>query len=278
MDDDWSPGGGHGWIYGLAAVLILGGAGAGIWYKWDDIKGMLNGPQPVAVDAAPAVADIDAGVAPSPQEGDELIRKLGPETSKAPQIAGWLANADIVQRLAAAVRLIADGQSPRAVLSFVELEGDYFVDSVGQKKLGKHVAGRKKAPNEYVERVFVSPRSYARYDKLTDVFATMDIAYAGRSYRRMRPYFEGAFSQVARPGEHFDDVLAQAIDRLVAVRVPDGQIELVPKGANYLYKDPALESMSAAEKHVLRMGPKNAKIFQDTLRRFAGQAGLTLKH
>ncbi|MEQ8980512.1 MAG: DUF3014 domain-containing protein, partial [Deltaproteobacteria bacterium] len=74
---------------------------------------------------------------------------------------------------------------------------------------------------------------------------------------------------VASDGESFDAVLRKAIDHLLEVDVPDERIEVKVKGGIFVYADPKLEGLSDAQKHLVRMGPKNAKAAQDFLTAFS---------
>jgi hypothetical protein len=73
-------------------------------------------------------------------------------------------------------------------------------------------------------------------------------------------------------------MLSSAVSRVVNVKFPEGEVELVPKGAVYAFKDPALEGLSGAEKQVLRMGAKNGSVLQNQLRVFAEHAKLEAKN
>ena len=75
------------------------------------------------------------------------------------------------------------------------------------------------------------------------------------------------------PGR-FDDVLAKAIQTLLATPVVDGEIELRPKVVTYAFADPRLEALSPAQKHFLRMGPRNVRLIQGELRTLAGALGV----
>lgn len=89
-------------------------------------------------------------------------------------------------------------------------------------------------------------------------------------YRRLRPLFEEAYRDLGFRQGSFDGALARAVESLLAVSVPDGPIEVVPAGANaYEYRDPELEELSPARKHLLRMGPENARRVQAKLRELA---------
>ncbi len=255
----------YGWVIWLVAGVVAIGAGA--WYFWprhEDVKPVVEPPHvvdepPVAV-APPETPDTGMPAAPPrPQvNGDDLLRKLAQRGSSSGMLEVWLSSPDIVQRIAAAVRLIGDGKSPRPVLAFIELEGDF---DASEDKSG---------------RMTVTPASYARYDAMTKALTSMEPGYAAQAYRQLRPYFETIFSQVARPGERFDDAFGAAIKKMVAVKFPDAPIEVVPKGAGFAFADPQLEALTPVEKHILRMGPQNGKAVQSALESFARQAGIKL--
>ena len=46
------------------------------------------------------------------------------------------------------------------------------------------------------------------------------------------------------------------------------------KGAIYLYADAQLESLGPVEKHLLRMGPRNARLLQEKARELRTALGL----
>lgn len=244
----------RGWMIAVAVIAVASIGAAVVWNLRDRLFGAS-----AALDAGvilPAeLPDSGASEDVPLAEGDEKIRKHGLEGSKSPELAGWLSSPNIIQRLAAATKLIADGQSPAPVISFVEIDGEFAVLEKGSQ-------------------LFIDPKSYQRYDSPVAVFTAMDPMYAARAYADLRPYFETAYKEVAAPGERFETVLKSAIDRLVRVQIPDEPIEVVPRGAIYLFKDPALEALSPAEKHILRLGPKNGRAFQESLKKFAAAAGL----
>jgi hypothetical protein len=57
---------------------------------------------------------------------------------------------------------------------------------------------------------------------------------------------------------------------LLRVPVVQGAVELAPHGIVYAFVDPKLEERSAAQKHLLRMGPQNVQQVQGKLREIAG--------
>jgi hypothetical protein len=60
------------------------------------------------------------------------------------------------------------------------------------------------------------------------------------------------------PEGNFDHRLRSVIDEALAAPEPRQPIRLVKPEAYYLYADPELESLTAGQKALLRMGPENA--------------------
>lgn len=225
---------------------------------------------PAPLDAEPAAPEepVEPEVDEStgrPLSPDEVLRRVAAQGSPSPELASWFSADGVLRRIAAAVLLISQGRSPRNMLGFIQIEGTFkVVDTlVAFKGLG-------------ADRILMSEESQARYDVLSRILKGADVAAWGRGYRRLRPHFGAVFAEVAEPGQRFDDVVAAAIGRILAAKVPEGEIELEEAGAIFLFKDPALESLSEVEKHMIRLGPMNAKAVQDALRIFARSAGLPL--
>ena len=48
--------------------------------------------------------------------------------------------------------------------------------------------------------------------------------------------------------------------------VVEGPLQVIPKGALYLFAVPELEAQGPIEKHLLRMGPRNTRLIQSKAR------------
>lgn len=214
--------------------------------------------------SAPLPSNVDQPVRgeqrASIDEGDAKLKQLGAGWSKDPGYARLLQQLSL-RHLVAAAQLVASGESPRSALPFLSISGAFAVREEGRANQ---------------ERRFMSDASFARYDVLGKMIGSIDAAAAGDAYAQLRPYCDAAFSEIGRPGKNFEDELTAAVRRIVNVRFPQGDLELVPKGAVYAYADPALESLSGAEKQVLRMGPTNGRVLQRQLSDFARAAKLNL--
>lgn len=254
------------WPFVLLGLVLVAGAAFLAWRVLLPPRVPLE--TPVALDAgAPpvvAVAEADAGPAVSVEDGDALFKQLAADWSADPLFAKWL-DAASLRHLVAAVQSVADGESPRTSLPFVTLAGGFSVREVKAK-------GTKRRPA--VARQFISAESYARYELPTQALTSVPAATAGAAYGQLRPFLDAVFSEVGRPGKRFDDVFTAALERLIAVPLPEGEVEVVPKGLAFAFKDESLERLSPAEKHVLRMGRTNASALQTWLKTFGESAGL----
>ena len=232
------------WLVLGLVVLAVGGVAVWRWKQSTQLPTVapVEESKPAPAETAPATSNLPA------TEGDALARQLGAELSRASEWARWLAEPDIIRRLVAAVNLVAEGNSPRPVLSFLIPAGQFEVVRRGRS-------------------IHTSAKSYARYETITRVLTSIDTAAAGKAYGRAKPYLDSAFAQIGRPGQSFDSVLHQAIESLTAAPVPEDEPELEEKGVAYAYKDPKLEQLTAAQKHLLRMGPENERALQAWLRK-----------
>jgi hypothetical protein len=248
-----SPGGNR----AKTLAVVLGLAGLALLASYYGLRRRDAGP-PQAT--PPTVVDAGLAAATPPEvslpESDSRVRELAGRLSGEPELAKWLQEKDLVRRFTAAVNNIAEGASPRMVLGFLAPTGGFEVT----RDRGKPTT--------------IDPRSYARYDTVARVFGSLDAQAAGSVYRELKPLIDQAHREIAPPGQTFDGTFSRAIQHLLSVPIPEGPVEVQPRGALYAYASPELEGLSAAQKHLLRMGPQNMKTLQDKLRELQSALGL----
>lgn len=241
----------------LLALLVA----AGLWY-WLGSDGESDPPARTAA-AGDTVASPDSSLEPFPDlpnadASDAFVREVVERLSSHPEWAAWLATDTLVHRFVGAVVSVGAGRSPRSELGFMAPEGDFGV---------RRPEGR----------VLIDSASYARYDLPVTVFTSLDTEGTARLYRRLHPLFEEVHRGMGFTETPFDAAMARAMETLLAVPVPDGPVELVPSGAEaYEFRDPELESLSPAQKHLLRTGPENVRRVQRKLRELAEAMGIRL--
>ncbi|OJT18480.1 hypothetical protein BO221_41210 [Archangium sp. Cb G35] len=251
-------------VLAMAALAVVG-AGL-LWFALRDKPEL---PEPASSPATPPVAaaptpDAQPAAPATPTvplpplgQSDARVRELVGPLSPLPELAKWLASTeDLVRRFTTAAGNIAEGESPRAALSFMAPTGTFQVV-------------------EREGRTFIAPESYARYDGVSRVFGSLDTRASVRTYQTLKPLIDTAYQEISRPGQRFDQTLSNAIQKMLDTPVPEGELEVVDTpGVNYAYAAPELEQLSAAQKHLLRMGPGNARIIQSKLRELQGALSL----
>ncbi len=236
---------------GVVVVLLLGAA-AGLGYLV--FQRLQPVPAPVVEQAPPPVAAPAAPLVDA-NEGDALVAKEAATLSKDGQVVDWLSQPGMLRRLVAAVWQVSEGESPREPLRFLAPKSEFSVTS----REG---------------HTYLSDESAARYDFVANGLASVDAQRAGTLVNQVEKFANAAFKEVSPPGRRFDEALSRAIERLAATPLPEGPIELVQvkKGVGYEFADPELERLDPAQKHLLRMGARNAKIVVNQLRAFAAAA------
>ena len=113
------------------------------------------------------------------------------------------------------------------------------------------------------------PRSIRAISSATSrwsrVISQLDAKQLGALYIHYYPLFQQSYQNLGYPNGYFNDRLVEVIDNLLATPEPKGPIELVRPNVMYTYADPALESRSAGQKLLIRMGPENAKAIKAKL-------------
>jgi len=244
----------------LAILLILIVAGAVYYFliykKADRDKGRLEAPSAAVQDKElPFPAASDASRPPVELDrSDDLVRQLAKEISSHPRIAQWLQSKDLIRRFVAAVDNIANGLSPRAHIDFFEPPGEFVVAKRGSSYIA-------------------DPNGYSRYHTVVDVFVSLDITQCVSLFRALKPLCQEAYRDLGYPDQDFEQTFLRAIVELLEAPVVEGDIVLEKAVINSVMLDPELESLSDAQKHLLRMGPENVGAIQAKMREIAINLG-----
>jgi hypothetical protein len=104
----------------------------------------------------------------------------------------------------------------------------------------------------------IDPQNYARYRPMVAAVGKLDMRELAAVYVRFYPLFQHAYQDLGYPNGYFNDRLVQVIDSLLATPQLVGPVDLVRPNVMYTFADPALESRTAGQKLLIRMGPDNA--------------------
>ena len=115
----------------------------------------------------------------------------------------------------------------------------------------------------------IHPRSYERFDNATNILLSLDTKRSVEFYLLLKPLFQQSYEELGYPSGNFDQVILSAIGRLLETPSVPESAKLIRPVVMYEYQDPRIESLSPAQKQLLRMGPKNAEAIKDKLRDIA---------
>ena len=215
----------------LAGVVAVVLAVAGYFALRTKSEPPVPPPVPAPEQKAP-----DAPLPPAAQSDATLRSTFG---NVSPKISQWLMQPDLLDRIAALIGALVRDESPRKALDFL-----------APKTRFSSVHGH------------IDPKSYERYDGIADAVASVDAQKLAASVKAVHPLLESAYHRLADPNRSFDDAVKAALQRIVDAPVVEGDIAVVPHGANDLFADEKLEVLGPVEKHLIRMGPKNEKVIQ----------------
>ncbi|TPG08236.1 DUF3014 domain-containing protein [Rhodanobacter glycinis] len=189
------------------------------------------GPAAASTAALPALDDSDASVAAA-------LAAL----AKGSELPSLLVRQQIIARIVATI----DALPRRGLASFMSPlhapKGNFVVDEAE----GTIVIGAQNSAR------------YAPYMRVVDVADPQAlVAWYAHAY----PLFQQAYQQLGYPKGYFNDRLIVVIDNLLAAPEPGRSPAVILSKGFYVYADPALESLSAGQKLLLRAGPASeAKI------------------
>ena len=224
------------------------------------------GPQPVAVEPvvaeappveeapraepAPSVSETEPPVPtvpvvpavelPALEESDEAARAVLAETFGGEPVESYLVPEQVVRKVVVTVdNLPADKVAMRL-------------------RAVAPVPGRFAAEGGPDEGYTLDPANYRRYEPLVDAFVAVAPDDLAAVYFRYYPLLQEAYEELGYPGRQFHARVIATIDDLLAAPAPAGPVELTRPKVLYEFADRRLESLSAGQKMLIRMGPVNA--------------------
>lgn len=261
-----------------AAIVAVIAVGAGAWWYFHraGVSAATTGDTPVdaalspapVVDAsspgvqhplAPEPADTTAVEPPAPVDPDAAMQGALSGLFGEPTLAGLLIPDQLVRRLVATTdNLSRDARTE----SLRPLRAPAAPFAVQREVLDATVG---------TDRITLAPQNFARYDSSVAVLANTDMAQAAKLYRRLYPSLQKAYEDLGYPGRYFNDRVVAIIDHLLETPEPTEPLLLEQPKVLYRYADSSLESRSAGQKLLLRMGVEHERTVKQKLREFRAQ-------
>jgi DUF3014 family protein len=254
------------WLGAIVALAAIGAGGYWWWLKQNEAP------------PAPAPAPSSTEAPPAPAKAEPTIRHPIDEAR-----ANVGASPDDRDHMPA----LADSDAPlRAALANLPGAGDFdrlfnpqgivrrfvaTVDNLPRRSVAQQVMIAKPVPGSFVAtgsdaNLAISAENSARYTPYVRLMHAVDAKTLVALYVRVYPWFQQGYQELGYPNGYFNDRLIDVIDNLLATPDVPGPIALVQPHVLYEFADPNLESLSAGQKIMLRMGTNNAAQVRAKLR------------
>jgi flagellar basal body-associated protein FliL len=251
------------WWVVAAAFVILGSAAAAYYYSQQKTQ-TKAAAVPATSPAAPAQQAADAAIRHplDAKGGDAALPGLdNSDAMMRDALAGLLGRksfdelvypAQLVRRIVATVDNLPRETAPRRVMPVQPVPGAFSALPAG-------------------DEATIAPDNSARYAPYVRVFESLDSRALVQGYIRAYPLFPRAYEELGYPNRYFNDRLVQAIDDMLAAPELSAPVHLIRPKVLYQYADPDLETRSAGQKIVIRMGSENAAKVKAKLREIRAQ-------
>ena len=166
--------------------------------------------------------------------------------------------------IAASIRQLTDIAGLFSFESFIR----HFVvtiDNMTNQKLPQRYVFTQKVPSTFtvikqdVDTALLDDKNFKRYENFVSMAEYIDTRKLVVQYIRFYPLFQEAYEELGYPGRYFNDRFIQVIDHLLKAPEVNGLIKLVRPKVFWLFANPELESLSAGQKILVRIGPENAR-------------------
>jgi hypothetical protein len=234
----------------IAAFAVLGAVLFAVRLSLDPaqpVPAAAERPVTIGEPAAPGTLATSGGEAADP---GALLAAVSPHALYRAAIEG-----EYLRRWAVVIDNLAEGASPRRRLAFLAPSRPFTVTERGGATV-------------------IDPESYRRYDPFADAVASLDAAALARAYRALRGPLEAAYRGLGYPDASIDRVVARALQRIEGAPVAEGEVAVVGEGGVFVFRERRLEDLPEVEKHLLRAGPRNARLVQAKARELRDALGL----
>jgi len=246
------------WI--AAVVVVLGLVVGGVVYR---SRNHPTAPEPVAaVPAKPALPEEPAIKHPLPaSETQEPLPPLNESDQPVKKALGDLIGQEPVEKF-----IVPDDLVRHIVVT---------IDNLSTEKAAERQRPVKPTPGAFAvsgteDAPVLDPANYQRYKPLVQLVRSSDTKLLVAAYTHYYPLLQDAYENLGHPPQYFNDRVIEVIDHLLTTPTVRDPIALTQPGVQYEFADPKLESLSAGQKVLIRMGPDNARAVKDKLRELRG--------
>ncbi len=255
---------------GLIALLV-----AGVWY------GQYREPaQSPSVAAWSAAEPASSAVAPAPVAASE------PGLENPVAMPAAVASAATLAAELDVESVLTELVGQKSVLGMFQLDNFARRVAATVDNLGRPNATSRLWPVNPAEGSFMTERhgdvevisadNGLRYTPYVLLIETVNLREVAAAYVQLYPLFQQAYESLGYPNRQFNDRVLDVLDQLIAtpdverpiaVRLPaiNGPMQPLRPWVLYEFADPELQSLSAGQKILLRVGPVNERRLKSKL-------------
>lgn len=259
------------------AALAVALLGAAAWYLSQQAAQSVPEPEPKVEPEAPMIAEqppeplrpepefvLGEKRSPDPEPLDELplpplqqsdgytVETLSGLLGEAAVIQ-YFATEGVVSRVVATVDALGSRQVPGNIQAMQAPAGTFMVvDNPSPETVLRNEMG------DIMPQYLADPDNSRRYVNYVEMLEAVDPQTFAEQYRKHYPLFQQAWRELGYPDGDFDRRLREIINELLITPEITEPLELYKPEAVYLFVDEHLESLSAGQKILLRMGNENA--------------------
>jgi hypothetical protein len=246
------------WVIAIVVLLLAGIVGLVLRERLQTTAPPAVAPPQVASPApAPAPAASEPAIlypipaASAPASGPAGTADVLAEVFGAKQVGSLFQLQDFPRRFVATVDNLGRSQAPSQLWPVNPAGGRFIVERRGDAQM-------------------LGADNAQRYTPYVLLLENVDMSALAAAYTRLYPALQQAYEELGYPGRYFNDRLVKVIDQLLATPIPEAPLKMhLPTIAGteqpqrpwvlYEFDDPALQSLSAGQRLLLRMGPVNER-------------------
>ena len=139
------------------------------------------------------------------------------------------------------------------------------IDNMTNQKIPQRYVFNQRVPDKFAvikqdeDIALLDSRNFKRYVNFVNLAERIDTRKLVAHYVRFYPLFQEAYEELGYPDRYFNDRFIQVMDHLLAAPEIKGPINLVRPKVFYQFSNTELESLSAGQKILVRIGAENAQ-------------------
>lgn len=250
-----------GWFVAALVLAVAGGVG---YYYYFYLPSQAVPPAPAAKTeptpepAKPAIAnplpESETKSLPTLENSDSMMRESLAALLGGKAFGELVIPTQLVRRIVATVDNLPRRTAPRRMMPLNAVPGALVTAGAGDERT-------------------LAAANAARYAAYVRVMEAVSARALVAAYVQTYPLFQRAYEELGYPGKYFNDRLLETIDDLLAAPEIAASPRLVQPKVLYEFADPELETRSAGQKILIRMGAENARKVKAKLREIRQELG-----